>query len=474
MQAARQNLPVCDFRPPQAEASPLVAMRPKKPATADALHAPRTTAGEDVSVVFGTLVGVAALGLLIQGLLAYTLLPAGRGAYAVCIVFGTLLGLLFTPGTPQGTQYFVMAKRISVSQGVSAALLIGLVGGSLATVLAIPLIYSDIAFFQQAETHTFLLALVLVPLTSLSLSLDHQLIAHRRFKRWAVFSMLRTVTNVLAILILVWRQGLGVDGAILAFAISHGVMIASCFLDLRRHCGLVFEMPGRLNFIRILGYGLKYHVARIGNAVEPQIGVVVLGVISDQVEIGLFSAAITLMLGFMLISNSVGNVLLPRIASLERSALVALCLRLVCAVTAVALLALLALSKPLVHLLLSEAFLPVIPLLWMLAPGIFAYASSGLFMTHFKGVNRPDVCSWATFLGAGVNLGALLLLYPKLGVQAAAWAMTLGMVSRCAFLSIVFRRVTRMTWPAIWLPRPSDASFLWAAGQAMLARGVKG
>ncbi len=437
------------------------------------LKAPDTTGGQDVSVMFATLVSMAVLTLLIQGLLAYLLLPAGRGAYAVCIVFGTLLGLLLAPGAAQGTQYFVAAGQMSVSQGVSSALLISLGGGLVAAGLAIPLIYSDIAYFRQAETHTFLLTLTLAPLTAIAVALDHQLVAKRRFRRLAVFSILRITVNVLAILILVWHQGLGVDGAVMAFAAGHGFMIVACWRDLQRHCHLTFEMPRRAHFTRVLDYGLKYHAARIGNAIEPQIGIVVLGLIASQTEIGLFSAAITLMLGFILISNAVGNALLPRIAGLERSELVALCLRLVCAVTALSLLTLLALGTPLVRLLLSETFLPVVPLLWILAPGILAYAGTGIFMTHFKGINRPDVCSWTVLLGIGVNLGVLLLLYPRLGVAAAAWAMTLGMVCGSCFLATMFHRTTRLAWPSIWLPRSSDASFLWAAGRSVLTRGLK-
>ena len=423
--------------------------------------------------MFATLVGMAVLTLLIQGLLAYMLLPEGRGAYATCIVFGTLLGLLLAPGAAQGTQYFVAARQMSISQGVSSALIISLGGGGLAAILAVPLIYSNIAYFRQAETHTFLLTLVLGPLTAISVALDHQLVANRRFRCLAIFSVLRVLANVLAILVLVWNQGLGVDGAVLSFAAGHGVMTAACLLDLWRHCGLSFELPSRLNFTRILGYGLKYHAARIGNAIEPQIGVVVLGLIASQAEIGLFSAANTLMLGFMLVSNAVGNALLPRIASLERNELVARCLRLVCVVTAIPILALLALGRPLVHLLLSETFLPVVPLLWILAPGILAYAVTGIFMTHFKGVNRPDVCSWAVLLGLCVNLGLLLLLYPILGMEAAAWAMSIGMVCSCLFLSTVFHRATRLAWLSIWVPRSSDASFLWAAGRSALTHGIK-
>ena len=457
-----------------ASGSPIRVRLQPKPATADALEVPATTGGQDVSVTFATLAGMAGLTLLIQGLLAYMLLPEGRGAYAVCIAFGTLLGLLLTPGAQQGAQYFVAARQMSVSQGVSSSLIICFGGGGLAAALAVPLIYSGLAFFEKAETHTFLLSLALGPLTAISIALDHQLVALRRFRHLAVFSMLRVAANALTLLVLVRSLGLGVDGAIIAFAAGHGVMIAACLLYLRRHCGLVFEMPGSSNISRVLGYGLKYHAARLGNAIEPHLGVVILGLIASQGEIGLFAAASALMLGFMLVSNAVGNALFPRVAGAERVEMVALGLRLVCVGTAIPMLVLLAFSAPLVRLLLSEAFLPVVPLLWIIAPGMLAHAISGIFMTHFKGANRPHICSWAVFLGLCANLSALLLLYPRLGVEAAAWGMTIGMVCGCLFLAIAFHRTTRTGLPAVWLPRRRDASFLWAAGRSALSGGIRG
>ena len=420
--------------------------------------------------MFATLAGMAGLTLLIQGLLAYLLLPEGRGAYAICIVFGTVLGLICTPGAQQGTQYFVAAGRMSVSQGVSSALIISIAGGGLAAALAVPLIYTDLGFFQKADTHTFLLSLSLAPLTAISIALDHQIVALRRFRRLAVFSALRIAATALLLPVLVRGAGLGVDGAIIALAAGHGVMIAAILLYLQRRCGLAFALPGRANLGRVIGYGLKYHVARLGNAVEPHFGVIILGLLASQAEIGLFAAAIALMLGFMLVSNAVGNALFPRVAGAERAATVALCLRLVGIATALAMLAMLSISGPLVRLLLSDAFAPATPLLWIMAPGILAYALSGILITHFRGANRPQVCSWAVLLGLCANLGGLLLLYPQLGVAAAAWSTTIGMMCGCLFLAVVFHRTTGMSGLAVWLPRRADAGFLWAAGRALLSR----
>ncbi len=438
------------------------------PGTRHTLRGPDTTGEQDVAILFASRVGLVLLSLLIQGGLAWLLLPAGRGSYAACVAFGTMLGLLFTPGAQQGAQYFVMAGQTSVSQGVSSALAISLVGGGLAIAPAVPLIHGNIAFFQKADMRSFHLALILIPLMAFSTAIEHQLAALRRFGRLAVFSLLRAAVNVLAIAALVWGLDLGVDGAVASFAAGHLVMIAVCLRDLRRHCGLAIELPSRSSIARVLGYGLRYHIARIGEAVEPHIGILVLGSIAGESDMGLFAAASSLMLGFAMISHSVGNALLPRIAGRNNPDLTALCLRLVCGVTAAALLVVLAIGTPLVRFLLSAAFLPAVPLLWIMAPGILAYACMGIFLTHFKGVNRPEVCSWAVGLGVCVNLGALLLLYPALGVEAAAWAMTSGMICRCLFFAIVFRKTTRMAWLPIWLPRRSDASFLWAAGRSLL------
>ena len=116
--------------------------------------------------------GTVIFGLAIQGLPAYTLLPEGRGSFALCVVFAGVLGVLFTPRAREGAQYFVMTKQATVSEGVGGALASCLVGGALAITLAIPFVHSDIAFFHKAETRSFYLALALVPvMASLGLGL---------------------------------------------------------------------------------------------------------------------------------------------------------------------------------------------------------------------------------------------------------------------------------------------------------------
>ncbi len=421
--------------------------------------------------MFATGAGRLLFGVAIQSLLAYTLLPEGRGSFAVCVVFASFLAVLFTPGAREGAQYFVLTGRASVSEGVASALAVCVAGGILAISLTLPFVHSDLAFFGQADASAFHLTLALVPVMAFAGALERQLAALRRFGRLAAFTLLHFAANALALLVFVPLWGLGVDGAILAVGVAHGCTLVLCTWYLRRSHRLVPANPFRAVSSRIVGYGLRFHAAGIGGALDMSVGVLVLGLLATPAEIGLFATASALVFRLRMISDAVGNALLPRSAGSGRPELTTLCLRLVSGGTAAALLALLAIGEPLVGLLFSEAFLPAVPLLWILAPGVLAYAGAGILGTHFKAVDRPGIVSWAVSLGMAANLVAIPVLYPETGVAAAAWGLTLGMTCRLVFLAVAFARSARMPWHLIWLPRPGDAVFAGQAFRAAFGRG---
>ena len=443
-------------------------MIPEEP---DSPLGPRTTGGQDAALVFATGVGTVIFGLAIQSLLAYTLLPEGRGSFALCVAFAGVLGVLFTPGAREGAKYFVMTKQATVSESVGAALAICLVGGTLAATVTIPFVHGDIAFFHKAETRSFYLALALVPVMAFSGAMEYQLAGLRRFGPLAVFTLVHLTVNVLVLLFLVWVGRIGVGGAVAAVVGAHGCTVLLCAWHLRRRHGLVLTNPFRAVSARIVGYGLRFHPAGIGSALEMSAGVLILGLFASQAEIGLFATASALVFRLRMISDAVGNALLPRIADSGRPELTTLCLRVVSCGTVAAMLAVLAISTPLVRILFSEAFLPAVPLLWIIAPGVLAYACAGILGTYFKGIGRPGICSWAVSLGLAANLIAIPVLYPVVGVSAAAWGLTLGMICRLVLLAAAFTRATRMRWLSIWLPRPGDAVSFWRAFRAALGSG---
>ena len=87
-------------------------MTPEEP---DRPLGPRTTGGQDAAILSATRVGTVIFGLAIQSLLAYTLLSEGRGSFTLCVVFASVLGVLFTPGAREGAQYFVVTRQATGS-----------------------------------------------------------------------------------------------------------------------------------------------------------------------------------------------------------------------------------------------------------------------------------------------------------------------------------------------------------------------
>ena len=439
-----------------------------------ALQGPRTTGRQEVMVLLATRAVILALAVVTQSLLAYTLLTEGRGAYAICVLFGSMSAVIAAPGSDRGAQYFVMARQLSVSQGVSAGFTICLIGSVIAVGAALPLIQSNLPFFQNADVNSFHLALLFVPLFSLSAVIELQFAGLRRFVRLAVFSTLRSVIIVLTIVILVWGLGLGVDGALMSVALGYLVMIVIGVTDLIWHCGLIFEMPSRAAFRRIIDYGLKEYVAKVGFAFDPRVGGLLLGIVAGRADIGLFTAGSAIVTRLLIISDSVSAYLLPRVAGDDHGCpeLAAFCARIAWWATGGALLAWFAVSTALVPILLSEAFSPVVKLTWIMSIGIFTYAGADAFVTYFRGTNRPQVCSWAVWIGLSVNVILFFVRYPKFDVEGAAWAMTGGLVCRSIYLVLMFWRVTRLPLVSTLFSGPGDVAYLWASGWALINRKI--
>ena len=433
---------------------------------------PNAAGRQEVAVLLATRGMVLALGVLTQSLLAYTLLPAGRGAYAICVLFGELAGIAFTAAAGRGAQYSVMAGRMSVSQGASIAFAFCLLGSAAAVLAAIPLIHSGLGFFRLADTSSFYLTLLLIPASSLSFAAILQLEGLRRFSRLATFFFLRSAVGAVAVVALAWGLDLGVNGALLAPTLGHLTMILLCAADLGRHCGFVPEWPSREGLRQALGYGLKEYLAEVGQYVDPRVGGLLLSVAAGRADIGLFTAGNALITKFLHIPSALSSYLLPRVAGDDagRPELAAFCARITWWAVGVLLLVWLAVSTPLTPLLLSPAFAPVIRLTWIMSIGVLACSGAEIFAAYFRGINRPQVFSGAMWAGLSANAALFFALYPLWGLHGAAWALTGGLLCRSFVLWFMFQRTARLPLRSTLLLRSADVARLRTAIVSLLRR----
>ena len=420
------------------------------------------TGGEDAAIVFATQIWLLFVSLGIQSMLAWMLGPDGRGAYAVCLLFGMLFGAVFTFGTERGAQYFVMSNQLSLSRAVSVAVIIALLGSAAAMIVGGFLIHTPFTFFQKADLSSFRVSLLLIPLSSLVTILQLQLAGLRKFVQLGVITLVQTSVNLALMVVLVWMLQLGVNGALTALIASSLIGVCLLFLELRAHDGLTLTLPRWGHFQPILSYGARCYLARIGHLVDMRLGIVLLAVFATREEIGLFTAASALSLKVLIFSQSIETTIAPRIAADPegRPNLVGQSIRISGLFTGVAVAGVVIASFPLVLIILSPKFLPSVPIIWILAPGIFMQGGAKILMAYFRATNRPGITSCAIWVGLITNSLVVVVLYPAIGLPAAAWAMSIGFASRTLVLFIAYRRISGRGVADTLRPRRNDLTMI--------------
>lgn len=421
----------------------------------------RTGAG-DTALALGSRVGVLVFSLAIQSTLAWALGPDGRGSYAVCLLFATVLATVFTLGVDRAGQYFAASGKMDVADSVRAMMVALVFGSLLAAALGRAMLELNLSFFAKADRSSFNVALVVIPFIAIQNSLVMILIGMRKMVAMTVVSLTSVVTQLVAAVILVLILRLGVDGALWSIVAAELLTIGVAVAYLRREGWVTRGRTTCAQMSQLLGYGVRYYVAKLSTMVHFRIGTLILAFFVPPMQIGFFAAASQLVARVTIVSKSVEMALFARIAIDRegRPELVAQSAR-VTMLAAAALLGLItALSWPIVVVILSPQFMPSLPLIWIIAPGILVRSGANVLMTYFMATNRPSICSWSIGIGMLANFVGILALLPTFGLAGAAWAMTIGYVVSGAVLFEAFRRATGEAFLDTWRPRRDDVVML--------------
>ncbi len=436
---------------------------------------PRSSTARDTAIVLVTTALGLALSLGTQSLLAWFLEPVGRGQFAVCVTFASVAAVVLGLATDRAVQYHLIARTFSVGRATVIAYVSVLGSAALSATIGWLLIDSGHPFFAKAELSSFRLSLALIPLTGLCGALDLLLIGMRRFEAMGFRNVVGSVANVSLTALLVGALGLGVDGALWALILGKVLLV---FLQSRAiargSAGL--EWPRLADFRLLLSYALRYYLARTGNVVNVQVGMIVMAWLGEPAEIGLFAAASVLMTRVMVIPNSVATALQPRVGpeAQGRSELVARASRLSFVTVGAALAVLLASSSIVVPILLSEAFASAVPLLWLMAPGVWIKAAAKPTTSYFIGVNRPGIVSISTGVELAVNLALMPLLFRRAGLAGAAAAASVAYALSSLVLLSAFRTVSGLRFGETWLPRRTDYARVAEWGRRLRPYGSRG
>jgi O-antigen/teichoic acid export membrane protein len=411
-------------------------------------------------------------GLSMQGL---CLGAAGRGSFTVCITFYTILSLLFVIGGGASSIYHVASKKHSISEGVANTwvyVLLGSLVGMAAgfALFRLPPQYMPqwlANFFHNADPRDFYLAMILMPIGSLSSTLILLLPALGDFAWFGLLSTLQGMLQLALYAALIWLAPLGVSGAMLAVILTNLIIIALVMLVLARKHNMRLVAPSLGKLREMLSYGLRYYVVTVSNQMNLQVGTVLLAIYAGEKEVGYFSVAAALTHYVMIIPETLHTALVPRVAVSEggRTDLIAQSARVSAVVCGAILLLMAVLAKPLILALflfkhdVVHDFLPAVGLLQILAAGVAVRCATKSFASYLTLTDRPGFASASILAGMLVNVGAMLAMlaaWPQEQTSAAAWSTTLNYAVSSIILYTGFAHFSKTKLWETWRPRWSD------------------
>lgn len=401
-----------------------------------------STGIKDAGYSFGSRILSLVLTVAGQSCLAWTLGPAGRGSYAVCVLYSTMLALIFELGCDISNTYLVASKKLTLSEGVVQTGLYGIGGSTLAIIAGVFLMRFDWQIFSQAARQDFYIALFSIPIGIFSASYIQLLTAVKRFKAYAILSIGNAFFHLVFMLLFILLFRWGVTGAILSNTATSMLSVIMALIYFKKQFHIHWASPTLAHIKEMFSYGLRYYFGKLSNEMNFQVGAIILAFFAAKEDIGLFSIASMLTTRVMLIPDSLILVLLSRVAPdlKGRPELVTKSVRLALLICGVILLGIVILISPMVKILFSSEFLPAVPLVRILAIGVWMRCASKLFVPFFLGINKPGTSSMSVAAGALTNVALLWLLFPLLGLVSASIAMAISYAVSSIMLLVAFCR----------------------------------
>ncbi|MEU7887449.1 polysaccharide biosynthesis C-terminal domain-containing protein [Microbispora bryophytorum] len=391
-----------------------------------------------------------ALGAVTGVLIARTLLPEGRGVYAVmttaaatAVVVGHLSleksHIVFWPDSSRHRPLITNALVLGTALGFVAALAtFGIVAAS-ASPGAFPL---------------WAVALLAVPFGTASINLTSVLLLQSRTKTVNRATTIAALTQCLPILALMAAGKVTVASAVVCWAASTVVP----FLFAVRALWPIPLRPDKNLVRRQLSLSGRYHVGWVAYHMLLSVDILLLNAMDSAATVGIYTVAGTLMTLARIPADSITQVVLPRQAvsgAHEAERLTARTLRLNLLVSA-AFIGLVAAASPwAIPLVYGHAFAASVAPLLVLAPGALALTVTRPTEQYLVRLGRPMTMTAIACTALAVNLVLNLVLIPHWGAVGAALASTVAYTLLALLETAWFLRSARVGVSEL-VPRLTD------------------
>jgi len=412
------------------------------------------------------------LNLGISIIIARVLGPEGKGVYSITLLLPSLMVTLSHLGINFATVYYVaqrcFPKQEVLGNNVWLASWLGTAGGVVGGIIVF--LFQDRVVPGVPRGYVFF-ALTLIPVELLFSYIQYFLLGLQRIKEFNTIVLIHKALSLILVAVVVWFMRGGVLGAVAASLVSWVLAAGLLFVTAARIAGGVSFRLNLTYVRRALTFGVQTHLGNIFWFLTHRIDLLLVNGFLGPLAVGFYSVGVALAEYLWMISQAASTVLLPKVAAEtdedRRRSFTPVVARTVLLVTALGAAVLAFVSRWIVGLFYSEAFLPAVQPFQILLPGIVALSAGRVLANDIAGRGRPMLNTYVVAVALVVNIVLNIVLIPRYEIAGAAWASSISYTLILIARLFLYCRLSGNRWTSVVLPQRGDWALYWRTGLAL-------
>ncbi len=425
-----------------------------------------------VVVLFMTQVFGAGLGIISGILLARLLGPTEKGDYYILTLVPATAMVLLQLGLPRAFGYYT-ARGVTMTIVTKAFVLTALL-----TLVAIAGLFILLPILQANIFHDIPLEQILFAFLSFPLAINGAftiaIVMGRKGVRWyAGVNVISSIAGLVFLIVFLIGIGPTVTAALAAYVATTLVQTVGSAIGARR---LTVGLPQieKATYRSLFRYGLPSYPGSLAVFFSYRVDAYLIAflMLDSSTALGYYSLAVGLAEIVFFFPRAVSTLYFPHVAGSPREELarqVAMMSRVTLLVTSASALLMAPAAAVMVFLVLP-AYVPSLPALFVLLPGVVVFSVSFVANGYLTGIDRVGITSVVSVASVVTNVIANLILIPLFGIVGAATASLISYSLSSVIQTIIASRLSQTPFHRFWLPGPTDVRFAVATTIAVLAR----
>lgn len=415
--------------------------------------------------------------LLAQIIISRTFGPEGRGVFANTFALAGFLILLIGTGHETANTYFVASGKQKVSEAAGSSLLGLMISMAILSVVTFLIVRFRPSFVAISSNRVIILAISFVPFTWAALYV-YGLVrgigrADLAYLHYPIVNLTWMATLACFCYGFAFRQ---LEIVFITHLIAMAVSLVAALWLLVRLSGFLRLTFSWKTFKQSMFYGIKHLIGKIANPMMVRFDMLILPMLYvAKGDLGIYAQGLGILDRILMLPLIIGYVLMPRVSKDPEKSVnmtASLC-RLSLWITFILGLTIMLFAKPLISFLFKPEFVPAVPLMWIIFPGIILRSVPHVLRNYFRGIGEPGKVSAVFAVSFVTMVVADVLLVPRLGIRGAAIGVLLACLVEFGAIVYLFRRKVGMGVREVCLVRISDVMTVKDRVLSLLSRKAR-